>query len=373
MLSPMRSIWSTSKNISATRAHLTESKRVFVGLSGGVDSAVSAALLQKAGHEVTGVFIRIVVDGYPCTAGEDKLSAQRVAAHLKIPFVEVDLSKEYKQRVFNSSIEEFKKGRTPNPDALCNREIKFGLFFDWCIANGADMVATGHYAQVHMHQGSTSLQTGVDTEKDQSYFLWAVSEKKLEKTLFPIGHLQKSQVRKLAVRFSLPNAARKDSQGLCFLGPISIEEMLQRELHLTQGAVLDLRGKIIGTHEGAAAYTFGQRHGFVLAAHTPDTRPHYVVAKDIAANTITISPNKFPPNATSTEVSLTDLNWIGEVEDGPCYARYRYRQTLIATKKKGSTVLLYEAHYVPQGQSLVLYRGERCLGGGSVDSQRLLT
>ena len=341
--------------------------KVFVGLSGGVDSAVSAALLQKAGYDVTGVFIRIAIPGYPCTAGEDKLSAQRVAAHLRIPFIEVDLSREYKQRVFNYSIKEFEKGRTPNPDALCNREIKFGLFFDWCVAHGADCVATGHYAQIK----NGELYMSADKEKDQSYFLWAVAAKKLEKTLFPIGHLRKSNVRKLAAKFDLPNAARKDSQGLCFLGPISIDEMLHQEISLTPGQVLDLRGKVIGTHEGSQAYTLGQRHGFVLAAQSPDTRPHYVVAKDISANTITVSPDKFPQHARETLVSLQDSNWIGGVADGIYVARYRYRQALVVAEKKSDTILLREPHYIPEGQSLVLYSGNRCLGGGVVGNARV--
>ncbi len=358
MLSPMRSIWPTAPNTSAIK--------IFVGLSGGVDSAVSAALLQKAGYDVTGVFIRIAVDGYPCTAGEDKLSAQRVAAHLKIPFIEVDLSKEYKQKVFDESIKEFGQGKTPNPDALCNREIKFGLFFDWCIQKGADRVATGHYAQVKSEQGSTLLMRSVDPEKDQSYFLWAVPSKKLGKTLFPIGHLYKAQVRTLAKKFGLPNAERKDSQGLCFLGPVSIDEMLHREIKLTPGKVLDARGKVVGSHEGAQAYTLGQRHGFVLAAHTPDTRPHYVVAKNIATNIIAVSPDKFPQTAKETLVALEESNWVGAVPDGVYQARYRYRQTLIVATKKGERVLLHEPHYIPEGQSLVLYSGERCMGGGVV-------
>jgi tRNA-uridine 2-sulfurtransferase len=213
--------------------------KVFVGLSGGVDSATSAALLRRDGYDVTGVFIKIAIDGYPCTAGVDRLDAMRVAAHLKIPFIEIDLSKEYQQRVFEVSIQEFEKGRTPNPDVLCNREIKFGLFYEWARANGADMIATGHYAQVRQKQVETSilqplvsveLHTSVDKEKDQTYFLWAVPQEVLARTLFPIGHLTKSEVRKLAESFNLPNANRKDSQGLCFLGPISVSDMLQKEL-----------------------------------------------------------------------------------------------------------------------------------------------
>lgn len=341
--------------------------KVFVGLSGGVDSAVSAALLKQQGYEVVGAFIRIALDGYPCTAGQDRIDAMRVAAHLKIPFAEVDLSREYAERVFDESIKEFERGRTPNPDTLCNREIKFGLFYEWTRAQGADFVATGHYAQVKDGQ----MYVAKDTNKDQSYFLWAVPHEVLQHVLFPIGHLQKPEVRKLAEKFGLPNAARKDSQGLCFLGPISVSDMLERELHPVPGKVLNESGGAVGEHQGAALYTLGQRHGFVLHHTSPDTPPHYVISKDIGANTITVSANKFPQGAKGTVVRLADTNWIGEVESGPCFARYRYRQELIpaALRKddKGQTfVELYQPHWVPLGQSLVLYRQERCLGGGVI-------
>jgi tRNA-specific 2-thiouridylase len=344
-------------------------KKVFVGLSGGVDSATSAALLLKDGYDVTGVFIKITVDGYPCTAGEDRLDAMRVAAHLKIPFIEIDLSKGYQERVFKESIQEFKDGRTPNPDVLCNREIKFGLFYDWARSSGAGLIATGHYAQIK----DGCLYAGADKEKDQSYFLWAVPQDVLRHTLFPIGHLHKPEVRKLAAKFGLPNATRKDSQGLCFLGPISVGDMLERELHPPAGQVLSEQGAVVGTHHGAALYTLGQRHGFNMAHTTPMSAPSYVVAKDIATNTITVSTNKFPAHANKTEVVLSDTNWIGDVKNGPCTARYRYRQALIPAEFNASTttVTLSEPHYVPAGQSLVLYRQDRCMGGGVVAESRL--
>ena len=388
MLSPMRSIWPTKRNTSTKG-------RVFVGLSGGVDSAVSAALLQQQGYDVTGVFIRIAIDGYPCTAGADKLDAMRVAAHLKIPFLSVDLSQEYIDRVFEISVAEFARGRTPNPDTLCNKEIKFGLFFDWCMAQGAEMVATGHYAKLaaqssclrrDKHDPNSSVRNfaqpvelfaGADSDKDQSYFLWAVPEEKLRKTLFPVGHLQKPEVRRLAKKFGLPNSDRKDSQGLCFLGPVSINDMLHKELQLVPGNVLDEKWEVIGRHEGAAAYTLGQRHGFELSAQTPYTQPHFVVAKDIMRNTITVSTNKFPEHVRETVVELSETNWIGEHKDGEYSARYRYRQKLIPAELKQvksdftkgsrtSLVTLLEPHFVPEGQSLVLYDGARCIGGGVI-------
>lgn len=336
---------------------------VFVGLSGGVDSAASAALLRQRGYAVTGVFIRIVVEGYPCTAGKDRLDAMRVAAHLAVPFIEIDLSDAYRTRVFNESVKAFKAGRTPNPDVLCNREIKFGLFCEWAMQNGADMVATGHYARIQ----DGLLYAGADPAKDQSYFLWAVRPDTLKRVMLPIGHLHKSEVRRLARGFGLPNAERKDSQGLCFLGPISVGDMLRRELLTTPGKVLDERGEVVGEHQGAALYTLGQRHGFRREARTPESAPHYIVAKDIDANIIVVSPNKFPIHAARTVLKLTDMNWIGEVSDGPCLARYRYRQELIPAQLDHSGIVtLSEPHYAPPGQSLVVYRQDRCLGGGII-------
>jgi len=340
--------------------------KAFVGLSGGVDSAVSAALLKRRGYDVTGVFIRIAIEGYPCPAAQDRIEAMRVAAHLKIPFIEIDLSKEYQERVFNFSIAEFAKGRTPNPDALCNREIKFGLFYEFARARGADYVATGHYARAK----GGALFTGADENKDQSYFLWAVPEEHLKRALFPVGGLKKPQVRKLARKFGLPNSARPDSQGLCFLGDIGIEDMLARETAPALGEVRSDTGEVIGTHKGAQLYTLGQRHGFELFNQASDSPAHFVVGKDIARNTITVSINRYPPAASETRLELEETNWIGGASSGEFDARFRYRQKLmrarLSLEGKGAVVTLKEPHYAPEGQSLVLYDGERCLGGGII-------
>ncbi len=350
-------------------------KKVFVGLSGGVDSAVSVLLLKKQGYDVTGVFIRIAIEGYPCPAAEDRLEAMRVAAHLHIPFVEIDLSREYQERVFTFAVEEFERGRTPNPDALCNKEIKFGIFYDFARKNGADFVATGHYARV-VHGEETLLLVGVDDTKDQSYFLWAVPHEHLSHALFPVGGLQKSEVRNIAKRHNLPNAARHDSQGLCFLGDIAIDDMLSRELAPTPGDVLSEAGEVVGTHRGAALYTLGQRHGFEFKNTTHEARPHFVIAKDLVKNTITVSANRFPINVSSTKLVLDAENWIGTVESGAYMARFRYRQalipaTLIKNANGESVVVLKEAHYVPEGQSVVLYCDDRCVGGGIIKSVAL--
>lgn len=359
-------------------------EKVFVGLSGGVDSAVSAALLKGQGYDVTGVFIKIALPGYPCPAGVDRVDAMRIAAHLRIPFIEIDLSKEYTDRVFADALSGFTHGETPNPDTLCNREIKFGAFFDFAMKRGAGFVATGHYAQT----SGGLLYAGKDASKDQSYFLWMVPQNALAKTLFPVGNVHKTEVRALAEKFKLPNARRPDSQGLCFLGDISLDDMLTRELAPAPGKVLSESGEIIGTHEGAMRYTLGQRHGFTLTLSTTqnshvDTPAHYVIAKDIEKNTITVSTDRFPKDASKTRVELREENWIGlpaevgEKPQGPCFARYRYHQTLIPARyESNGSVLLDEPHYVPKGQSLVLYikenGKERCLGGGIVNNSTLV-
>jgi len=381
-----------------------DTKKVFVGLSGGVDSAVSAALLKAQGYDVTGVFIRIAISGYPCPAAEDRVDAMRVAAHLKIPFKEVDLSSEYEKEVFRPSIEEFANGRTPNPDTLCNEKIKFGIFFNYCMQEGADFVATGHYAlrkskssgerdfpaekslgSMPSHSAlsaqtsftpSVDLCMAVDQNKDQSYFLWAVPETVLRKTLFPVGGLQKPEVRKLAEKFGLPNFDRPDSQGLCFLGDIGLDDMLAREVPQKPGTALNEKGEVVGTHHGAIHYTVGQRHGFELHIKTSTEVPHFVVGKDSKANTITVSTERFPIGKQKAVVILEDTNWIGEITEGHCEARFRYRQKLIPTEliKEGGEwrVVLKEPHFVPDGQSLVLYRGDRCLGGGVIAGSSLI-
>ncbi|MBC7836558.1 tRNA 2-thiouridine(34) synthase MnmA [Acetobacteraceae bacterium] len=361
-------------NISPIKPHTSganAAQKAFVGLSGGVDSAVSAALLLKGGYDVTGVFIKIQIPGYPCPAALDRIEAMRVAAHLRIPFIEIDLSKEYEQEVFRPSIAEFKKGRTPNPDTLCNEKIKFGLFFNFARLKGADVVATGHYAQ--LKEGN--LYTGTDPAKDQSYFLWMVPQAALAHTLFPVGSFKKTEVRKLAEKFDLPNRTRKDSQGLCFLGDISIEDMLEREVSPRAGEVLYEEGEVIGNHKGAALYTLGQRHGLQLLAHTPVTKPHFVIAKDIERNTLIVSQSPFPKGKHKTIATLSHTNWIGEVKDGACEAQYRYhgeriKAELLRTNDR-TVVTLDTPHYVPLGQSLVLYRGEKLIGGGILESATL--
>src|SRR3989304_2964123 len=279
-------------------------KIIFVGLSGGVDSAVSAALLKKQGYEVVGVFIKTWhPDFLVCNEEGERRDAMRVAAHLDIPFLTFDLEEVYKKEVVDYMIREYKRGRTPNPDVMCNKEVKFGAFLKKALSMGADYVATGHYAQIEVSSKwkvesskkllttNYSLLTACDSTKDQSYFLWTLKQDQLKRILFPVGHLKKSQVRKLAKKYGLHTFKKKDSQGICFLGKLDMKEFLQHFIKPKSGRVLDINSKTIGKHNGATFFTLGERHGFTITKKTNHDRPYYVVGKDIKKKTITVSQN----------------------------------------------------------------------------------
>ena len=382
-----------------------------MGLSGGVDSSVSAALLKKAGHEVTGVFIKgWHPDWGPCGWQEDRLDAMRVCAHLGIPFRDLDLSREYKKEVVDYMIREYRAGRTPNPDVMCNRYIKFGAFFDYAVKNGADFVATGHYASRFLFtkiedprfckakSGQViryTLQVSRDSEKDQTYFLWTLTQRELSRTLFPIGHLTKPEVRKLAKKFGLPTAEKKDSQGLCFVGKVDLPDFLSHFLKPKRGKVLNEDGKEIGWHNGVFFLTNGQRHGFTITKKTPADAPYYIIAKDVKKNTITVSYTTNLGVELPNEVVLRDVNWIsGNLGAGlpsgspapkfkfPLLARFRYRQPLQEIKIKScssqTATSLWQSDCqqikfqksqtaIALGQSLVIYtKTGECLGGGII-------
>jgi tRNA-uridine 2-sulfurtransferase len=359
-----------------------KSKKVFVGLSGGVDSAVSAALLKSQGYDVTGVFIKVWhPDFLPCNWKEERRDAMRVALALDIPFLFLDFEEEYKKGVADYMITEYKAGRTPNPDVLCNREIKFKAFWKKAKELGADYIATGHYAvnqeaRIKKQEDTSiaySLREGKDKEKDQSYFLWTLTQEDLAHVLFPVGHLEKSEVRKLANKFNLPVASKKDSQGICFLGEISLDEFLGHFITTKPGKVLDTKGNVIGTHRGALYYTMGERRGFDVTKKVTDSAPYYVVSKDMRDNTITVSnEEKEIISHSPIKVAIKSVNWITEPDGPELTARIRYRQKKIPVEISLMDKKIVVTFKEPQrglslGQSIVFYSGEQCLGGGVFD------
>ena len=367
-----------SMNIKLTRPNIsTNKKKVFVGLSGGVDSAVSAALLKERGFDVTGVFIKVwQPDFLPCSWRDERRDAMRVCITLNIPFLFFDFEEEYKKGVVDKMIAEYKVGRTPNPDVLCNREIKFGAFWKRAKEMGADYIATGHYSQVEevdKLKKLYKLREGKDKEKDQSYFLWTLSQDDLAHTLFPIGHLEKSEVRELARKYHLPVSEKKDSQGICFIGDISMEEFLSHFVSTKPGTVLNAEGEIIGTHSGAILYTIGERHGFEISKKKPDDGAYYVISKDMTDNTITVSTKELEINSFSpTKVLVKNVNWITEPTNPSLSSRIRYRgeklpATLELVGRKLGVEFEQPVRGLSLGQSIVFYDEDICLGGGVMD------
>ncbi len=353
--------------------------KVFVGVSGGVDSSASLALLKDAGYDVIGVFIKVwQPDWIECTWKEDRLDAMRVCAVLGVPFLTLDLEKEYKKEVVDYMIAEYGAGRTPNPDVMCNKYVKFGAFYSWARAQGAEFVATGHYATTTHHKdGNVTLSISKDHNKDQTYFLWTLPQDVLQHTLFPIGHLEKSDVRKLAEKYKLPTAAKKDSQGLCFIGKIDMKDFLKEFIKMTPGNVLNEKGEIIGKHEGALLYTLGERHGFLITHKTPNDPPYYVISKDVEKNTVTVSHRTETGSLSGAKTSVTIIhtNWIRSIPalHVPLMSRARYRQELAKCHIEeidGSrvTVRFTESqNSLSPGQSLVFYSGSECVGGGIIE------
>lgn len=352
MLRPLKNTSRTSGNTG---------KRVFVGLSGGVDSAVSAALLKEQGYDVTGVFIKVwQPDFLACTWREERRDAMRVAARLNIPFLFFDFEDEYKEGVADYMIEEYRKGRTPNPDVMCNREIKFGAFWKKAKQLGADCIATGHYAR----NMEGKLLEGIDKDKDQSYFLWMLTPEDLKHILFPIGDLKKEEVRKLAKKFNLPQAEKKDSQGICFLGDVDIEEFLSHFIEVESGDVLDTSGAVIGRHRGALYYTLGERHGFEVFMKSAHSTPMFVVSKNIEANTVTVSEN--PKKYLPSHAQIERENWITRPRGKHVEARVRYRQPKVKVELSGTTIEFGHTEAATPGQSIVFYTGEIVNGGAII-------
>lgn len=333
--------------------------KVFVGLSGGVDSAVTAALLKRQGADITGVFIKgWYPEGLPCTWAEDRQDAMRVAAKLQIPFRTLDAAQEYKKSVLDYLVAEYAAGHTPNPDIMCNRDVKFGVFHDFAMREGADQIATGHYA----HTENSRLYRGADPAKDQSYFLWAVPVAALRNTIFPLGKMRKDETRELAHQFSLPVAQKKDSQGICFLGPVSVEDFLIAEFGTDIGVVIDESGAEIGRHNGALLHTLGER----IALESALPGPWYVLKKDVARNVLTVGRERARP-ASGMRISST--NWFTKAPEGAVSAQYRYHGPVVRGAFEDNRFIAEEAlpEPVAAGQSLVFYRDDECLGGGIIE------
>lgn len=354
-------------------------RKIAVAMSGGVDSSVAAALLVAEGHEVIGAFMKNWSDeADPCT-GEctwkaERQDALRVATHLGIPFETFDFEAEYRAEVVEYMVREYAAGRTPNPDVMCNKTVKFGLFLERALALGADAVATGHYARVTEDGGTYRLLAGLDTNKDQSYFLHRLDQRQLSRAIFPVGHLPKPEVRRLAREFGLPTAEKKDSQGICFIGKVDLKEFLDAKIPSRQGPIVTVGGNVVGRHRGVAPFTIGQRHGLGIGGGAP----YFVVEKDVRRNTVVVAREDDPAALHAAALVAEDEHWIaGRAPALPlqCRVRIRYRQPLqdatVEPSADGLRVTFREPQRaVSPGQFAVFYdAGGECLGGAVISSR----
>jgi len=354
---------------------MNQKPTVFVGLSGGVDSSVAALRLKTQGYDVVGVFIKVWhPEWMVCNWEAERLDAMRVAAALDIPFLTCDAVDAYRDAVANQFIAAYDAGITPNPDVLCNQHVKFGAFLKFAKAHGAAFIATGHYAQnITQSSGVHTLVRGVDSNKDQSYFLWTLTQFQLAHTLLPVGDTTKADIRAEAAAAGLPTSTKRDSQGICFLGHVDIPKFLGHYITLRPGPVLSESGAVIGEHQGAVIYTLGQRHGFTLFADRPRTEPHYVVGRSVPENTLTVSTHR-PAFSSLDSFTIHTTNWIEEPPrtDETVLVQTRYRQQPIPMQVRttaGNTAQLtptLDFDRPVAGQSAVCYRGQRCIGGGII-------
>lgn len=354
-------------------------KRVVLGMSGGVDSSVSALLLKEAGYDVIGLFMKNwdeKDENGVCTATDDSDDARRVANQLEIPYYTINFEKEYWDRVFTYFLNEYKKGRTPNPDVMCNQEIKFNAFLDYAMKLEGDYIAMGHYAQVEERNGEYYLLRGKDNNKDQSYFLSRIGQRALSKTIFPIGNIEKPRVRELAQENKLYTALKKDSTGICFIGERNFDEFLDKYLLASEGDFIDVDGNKVGRHSGLIHYTLGQRKGIGIGG-VGTGEPWFVVGKNLKKNIIYVAQGEKHPALYSTSLIGEDPSWILErMPTMPikCTAKFRYRQSDIPVTvnilEDGNLHIVYDAPVkaVTPGQVAVLYQGEICLGSSIIKS-----
>ena len=359
---------------------INSKSRIVVGMSGGVDSSVTALLLKQQGYDVVGLFMKNWEDDDNdeyCSSRQDLLDAVSVADSIGIPIEAVNFSKEYKDRVFSYFLREYQAGRTPNPDILCNAEIKFKAFLDHAIALGADTIATGHYAQVREADGLFQLLKATDASKDQSYFLHRLNQAQLSRAMFPLGNLLKSEVRRIAEQHGLSNHAKKDSTGICFIGERPFREFLNRYLPTQPGEMRTPEGVVVGTHIGLSFYTLGQRQGLGIGgAKASSGDPWFVARKDMQHNRLIVVQGHDHPALLSPRLSALDSHWISGTAPQlhhPYGAKTRYRQADAAchfTELDGEkcTLAFTEAQWaVTPGQSVVVYDGEVCLGGAIIE------
>lgn len=360
--------------------------RVVVGMSGGVDSSVTALLLKQQGYDVIGIFMKNWDDtdefGY-CTAEADAEDVRRVCEQIDIPYYTVNFEKEYFDKVFAYFLEEYKRGRTPNPDVMCNREIKFGEFLNKALDLGADYVATGHYARVVEEGGTYKLLRGVDNNKDQTYFLNALNQDQLSKAMFPIGHLPKPEVRRIAEEACLYTAKKKDSTGVCFIGERNFREFLSHYLPAKSGNMVDIvTGEVKGQHDGLMYYTLGQRQGLGIGG-SGNGEPWFVAEKDLEQNILYVVQGDKHPSMYSTGLTASDVNWIAgadKLPQGPfkCTAKFRYRQpdqgVTVTAQADGTLSVQFDGPQkaITPGQAVVFYDGEVCLGGGIIEAPEKL-
>lgn len=353
-------------------------QRVVVGMSGGVDSSVAALLLKRQGFDVMGVFMKNweeTDENGVCAATQDYDDVREVCETIGIPYYSVNFAKEYWDRVFTYFLQEYRSGRTPNPDVLCNREIKFRAFLDFALQSGGDMMATGHFCRIGRDEGGVHLLKGTDPNKDQSYFLHMLDAAQLERVLFPVGGLTKAQIRQIARESGIPTAEKKDSTGVCFIGERNFKRFLQQYLPAMPGDMVDESGKVVGRHDGLMYYTLGQRRGLGIGG-SGDGRAWFVIGKDLEKNRLLVCQGEDSPALYCRALECSQLHFIGGEAPGrkfSCTAKVRYRQSdqkcdvEIHPDAQATVVFENAQRAVTPGQYVVFYTGDRCLGGGVIE------